>query len=306
MRRALLIGGTGFVGGHLRRRLEDRFQVTVSGRDADVRDIDQVRRLVAATTPDSVVCLASITTVRESFADPLNTYRTGFLGTLNILTALREAGFRGRMLYASSSEVYGHPTAEELPLTEQSALRPMSPYAVSKLASEALCGQWHRSEGFDIVTVRPFTHIGPGQSDRFAIARFARQVAEIMLGMREPVVRVGNLEATRDFCDVRDVAAAYDAVLEHGASGEVYNVCSGAERSTASLLRELIALSGLEIRVEQDAALLRGAEQARLRGSCEKLRTKTGWEPRMSLTQTLNDTLLDWRARLQQPRAPCT
>ena len=299
MQRVLIIGGTGFVGVHLQRLLQENFRVTATGHDSDIRDSDQTRRLVASTSPDLIINLASITTVRESFANPLETYRIGFFGTLNLLTSLKEIGFKGRMLNISSSEVYGHPSEAELPITEGSLIKPMSPYAVSKLATEALCFQWSQTEQFDIITARPFTHIGPGQSDRFAISNFAKQIAEVMLGRRDPVIRVGNLGATRDFTDVRDVAAAYISLQEKGRNGEIYNICSGNERSTDSLLAELIEQANVDIKIEQDHSLIRDSEQTRIYGSNEKLNRQTGWEPKISLTKTLNDALQNWCEKLK-------
>lgn len=299
MRKALLTGGTGFVGVHLQRLMRQSFTVTATGHESDLRDGDRVGHLVASVRPDVVVNLASITTVRESFADPLETYRIGFLGTLHLLAALKASGFRGRMLNVSSSEIYGHPEEVELPLTEQSPVRPMSPYAVSKSATEQMCFQWSRTEPFEIVTARPFTHIGPGQSDRFAISNFSRQIAEILLGRREPVLRVGNLETTRDFTDVRDVAGAYMLLLERGRSGEAYNVCSGKEVSMSTVLERLIERARTPIAVEQDPALVRDAEQERVVGSYAKLNGDTGWNPEVPLAKTLGDTVSHWLEQIK-------
>jgi GDP-4-dehydro-6-deoxy-D-mannose reductase len=213
--------------------------------------------------------------------------------------ALKEIGFQGRMLNVSSSEVYGHPSETELPITEGAPLRPMSPYAVSKSATEALCFQWSQTEQFEIITARPFTHVGPGQSDRFAISNFSKQIAEILLGRRDPVIRVGNVNMTRDFTDVRDVVGAYVSLLEKGRNGEVYNVCSGKEVSTGSLLAELVKRANIEIKVEQDCSLIRDTEQTRIYGSYEKLNSDTGWEPKIPLTKTLEDTLWYWREKLK-------
>jgi GDP-4-dehydro-6-deoxy-D-mannose reductase len=300
----LLIGGTGFAGKHMAQLLADEFQVFSSGRGGDVRDIDALRRLVEQCKPDRVVNFASITTVRESFADPSTAYDIAFKGMLNLLTVLKETGFSGRVLNISSSEVYGHPSSEELPITESSPLRPMSPYSVAKVATEFLCYQWWRSEGMQIVTARPFTHIGPGQSDRFAISSFARQIAEIELGLREPVMHVGDLSTTRDFTDVRDTVRAYRLLLESGEPGEAYNVCSGAETSLRVAVEKLIAMSGQSIRIETDTTMLRKAEQQRLRGSHDKLAQATHWRPSITLEQTLADTLSGWQTELKLRSVP--
>ncbi len=296
---ALLIGGTGFVGRHMQRSLLPSFKVIATGHDCDIRDVAKIGSLVKSATPDIVVNFASITTVRESFQDPLDTCRIGFLGTLNLLMALRESGFRGRMLNISSSEVYGFPSSDLLPVNEEALLRPMSPYSVSKVATEALCHQWSQTEQFEIVTARPFTHIGPGQSDRFAISNFARQIAEISLGKKAPVINVGNLHATRDITDVRDVVRAYGLLLERGRNGQAYNICSGRETSIKALLNELIEFAGLDISVEHDESLMRNVEQKRIYGSYEKIRYETGWDPQIPLGQTLADTFSFWVDKLK-------
>jgi GDP-4-dehydro-6-deoxy-D-mannose reductase len=295
---ALLIGGTGFVGNHLQALLLQRYNVTVTDHTFDIRDANKMNMLVEHTTPDVVVNLASITTVKESFNRPFDTYQIGFWGTLNLLMALKRHGFKGRLLNISSSEVYGFPSDDQLPIVESTSLRPRSPYSVSKAAVEAMCYQWSQTEDFKIVTVRPFTHIGPGQSDRFAIAHFAKQIAEILVKKKSPVIRVGDLKTTRDFTDVRDVVRAYDTILDNGRNGEVYNVCSGKEIVLESLLNDLIKHSGILIKVEQDESLLRHAEQRRIYGSYDKLTKESGWHPVIPLTQTLKDMLSSWTSKL--------
>jgi GDP-4-dehydro-6-deoxy-D-mannose reductase len=295
----LLIGGAGFAGSHMARLMAADYQVFAYGRQVDVRDVNALKHAVSLSKPDLVVNFASITTVRESFSNPAAAYDITFKGMLNLLTVLKEAAFSGRILNVSSSEIYGHPHPEELPSTESSDLRPMSPYSVAKLAAEFLCYQWWQSEGMEIMTARPFTHIGPGQSDRFAISNFSRQIAEIMLGQREPVMHVGDLSTTRDFTDVRDTVRAYRSILELGESGEIYNVCSGVEISLREMLDRLIAKAGIAIQVETDVAMQRPSEQRRLLGSCAKLEKATHWQPSIDLEQTLTETLGDWLTVVQ-------
>lgn len=299
MKTALIVGGTGFVGSHMQRSLLQSFKVIATDRISDIRDAIKIGNLVKSTSPDVVVNFASITTVKESLQDPLDTYRIGFLGTLNLLEALKESGFKGRMLNISSSESYGFPSIDLLPVNEDAPLRPMSPYSVSKVATEALCFQWSQNEDFEIVTARPFTHIGPGQSDRFAISNFAKQLAEISLGTKEPFIYVGNLNATRDITDVRDVVRGYAYLLDRGHNGQAYNICSGKETSIKTLLNELIELSGLTVSIELDDSLLRNVEQNRIYGSYEKIHKETGWKPMLSLRQTLVDTLSYWVDKLK-------
>jgi GDP-4-dehydro-6-deoxy-D-mannose reductase len=300
---ALIVGGTGFVGYHMRKELEGRYRVVATGRSKDIRDEDLVTALVCDMKPDIVVNLAAVTTVRESFEREDETYAVGFIGTLNLLRALRAAHFRGRMLNISSSEIYGCPLDGELPVTEGAAVAPMSPYAVSKLAAESLCYQWARTEHFEIVTARPFTHIGPGQSDRFAISRFGKHIVEAEVGERQPVLHVGNLDSTRDLTDVRDVVRSYADLLDKGISGQVYNVCSNTEIAIGALLDQIIKIADTQIEILQDPALRRSSEQRRIRGSFDKLNQLTGWTPVISLEQTLRDILQYWRASTAEHRA---
>ena len=297
---ALLIGGTGFAGSHMQHVLCEGYKVVLSNHETDIRDAAAMCELVKRTRPDYVVNFASITTVRESFEDPIRTYAIGFLGTLNLLQALKKARYRGRVLNISSSEVYGFPLGSELPVKETTRTFPMSPYAVNKIATEALCYQWAQTEGFEIVTARPFTHVGPGQSDKFAISSFAKQIAEILLRKRDAVIHVGDLNTTRDLTDVRDVVIAYKLLLEKGRNGEVYNVCSGKEVSMLSVVNQLIQFADVPVTVTEDERLLRKSEQRRTCGSFEKIREQTGWMPTIPLSRTLEDTIAYWKERLEQ------
>ena len=298
MKRALLIGGTGFVGCHMGRLLSADFKVLLTGSDYDISDKQKITAIIENFRPDIVVNFAFITTVRETFENPERNLEIGFQGMLNVLMALKSINFKGRLLNISSSEVYGHPDVSVLPMTEATPLKPMSPYSVVKIAVEALCYQWSQSESMNIITARPFTHIGPGQSDRFALSNFSRQIAEMQLNRREPVMRVGNLDSTRDFTDVRDVVRAYDMLLKFGKSGEIYNICTGQETKMKALLNKMIISSGLKISVEEDETLLRSAEQQRICGNNQKLRNETGWMPEIFLEQTLLDMMNEWKNRL--------
>lgn len=289
---ALLIGGTGFVGRHLAARLSDRYAVTTTGSAVDIRDARAVASVIAQVQPDIVVDLASITTVRESVEQPRAAFDISLVGLLNIGQALQDQVFQGRLLYVSSSEVYGPPDAAALPLTEASPLRPRNPYSVAKVAAEALCHQMSYTAPFEVVVARPFTHIGPGQSSRFAVSNLSAQIAEVMAGRREPVLRAGNLGSTRDLTDVRDVVAAYDLLLHRGSTGGIYNVCSGREVVMREVVEELIALSGLVIELAATEEPRPGDNQ-RVLGSFEKLRRDFGWKPVIPLRQTLIDTLAE-------------
>lgn len=289
----LATGLSGFVGSHLLEQIP-AVDLLYDGRPADLRNRDEVRAAVAAARPQAVVHLAAQSSVQASFADPVLTCQVNFLGTLHLLLALKDAGFRGRMLYVSSADCYGAVDDADLPVTEAQPLKPLSPYAVSKAAAEALCYQWSRLEAFEIVIARPFNHIGPRQSTRFAVASFARQIAACRAGRGERRLVVGDVDTTRDFTDVRDVVRAYARLLEHGRNGQAYNVCSGAERSVRDLVRAMLDLAQVDMSIEVDASLLRRTEQRRMVGSFAKLQADTGWQPKILLEQTLADTLDHW------------
>lgn len=301
--RLLVTGRSGFVGETLASLLAttehgQRWSLLDIPATLDLRDRDAITRFIAETRPDAVVHLAAQSAVPESFRDPETTLQINVMGTLHLLQALSAADFRGRLLYIGTGEVYGLVPEGELPVVETRLPRPRNPYAVSKLAAEALCWQWHASQGMDIVLARPFNHIGAGQSDRFAVSDFAHQVAAIKRGTHPAVIRVGDLDVTRDFTDVRDVIEAYLALLERGTAGEIYNVCSGAEHSMASILAALVELGGIEVKIETESQRLRPTEQRRMRGDATKIHTATGWSATTPLQVSLQAALQSWEERL--------
>jgi GDP-4-dehydro-6-deoxy-D-mannose reductase len=297
--RLLVTGRHGFVGGVLARMLErepyaGRWDLAEIPLELELRDAESVLDLVGRTRPDVVIHLAAQSAVADSFRDPGSTFDINLTGTLHLLQALKHHGFSGRMLYVSSGEVYGLVPADELPASENRLPKPRNPYAVSKLAAEALCAQWTMTEALDVVIARPFNHIGPGQSERFAISDFARQIALVMRGDQLPVVRVGNIDVSRDFSDVHDVVAAYFALIEKGRTGDVYNVCSGRETFVRELLDQLIASSGIAISVEQEQARVRRAEQPRMVGDARKILSDTGWRAHSPIEGSLSAALQYW------------
>jgi len=294
MKKILLVVGTGFVGSHFTSAFAKQYDITAIGRDVDVCNPGSISALIRKVRPDAIVHLAAITTLKESFTDPSLTYATNFMGTLNLLSALRENHFQGRMLNVSSSEVYGLLNESDLPVTESLPTHPLSPYAVAKIASEALCYQWSQAEQFEIISVRPFNHIGPGQSDRFAITDFAKQIAAIKLGLAEPVLHVGDIDTTRDFTDVRDIVCAYHFLLNSGKNGETYNVCSGVESSVRSLILRMCELINIEVELRADPARMRLSDQRRVCGSYQKLTAVTAWKPQIALDKTLLDIVEYW------------
>ncbi|MBU2768019.1 NAD-dependent dehydratase [Acidithiobacillus ferrivorans] len=291
----LLTGANGFVGRYVQAALPC---VPLPG-GLDLRDRAALTAAVAAIQPDTVLHLAAQSFVPAAFEYPHETFDINFYGTLNLLEALQSSGFMGRMLFVGSGDTYGQVPETDLPVREDHPLHPRNPYAVSKVAAEALCYQWSQTSGFEIIMVRPFNHIGPGQSSRFAIADFARQVMEIRMGRRAPVLQVGDIDVTRDFTDVRDVVRAYALLLEKGRNGGIYNICSGREHSMRDLLQRLIALAGVDVRIDQDPARLRPAEQRRMVASFDTLHRDTGWQPLIPIEQSLQDLLNDWEKPLQ-------
>ena len=302
-RRVMVTGGTGFVGPFLERELSDAgfasvlFEATGGGL-VDLRDVAAVSATIARIKPDAVVHLAAQSSVPRSFDDPRETFNINVDGTLNLLLALRDHGFAGRFLFVGSGAVYGLVPDDELPIPETRAPAPNNPYAASKVAAEALCYQWGQSEDFEVVCVRPFNHIGPGQSEHFAIASFAKQIVEAKLGQRDAVMDVGDVDVTRDFTDVRDVVRAYRLLLERGVSGEVYNVCSGEEHSLRALIEGMAERAGVSMELRQDADRLRPADQRRMVGDASKLRAATGWAPERTIEQTLDDVMAHWEKQL--------
>jgi GDP-4-dehydro-6-deoxy-D-mannose reductase len=292
VKRLLVTGRHGFVGTTLAAMLDSdpalaRWSLAALDPEFKIEDADATRRVVGTACPDAVIHLAAQSFVPESFRDPEATFRVNLFGTLNLLRALKEGGFSGPLLFVSTGDVYGAVPEAALPISESQLPSPRNPYGVSKLAAEALCAQWAMTEGMRVVIARPFNHIGPGQSDRFAIGGFVRQIAEIRQGRRHAMLEVGDLSVTRDFTDVRDVVHAYFALLESGASGERYNVCSGVERTVGSLLDRLIALAEVDVEVRVDASRVRVAEQRRAVGDPGKIREATGWRASTSIDDSL-------------------
>jgi GDP-4-dehydro-6-deoxy-D-mannose reductase len=293
--RALVTGAGGFVGGYLTAHLE------ASGDDVvdpavDVTDGDAVRRAVAEAAPDAVYHLAAASHVGSSWAAPVEVLRVNTEGTLNVLLACSDAGVH-RVLSVGSAEEYGLVRPEQLPLVEETALRPVSPYGASKAAAELLALQAHLGRGLGVVMVRPFNHLGPGQSDRLVASTLAHQVARNEVEGSD-VILAGDLSPRRDFTDVRDVVRAYRLLVEQGEPGEVYNVCSGEDVQVAEVAERLIELSGRTMRVELDPERLRPVDLPALRGDNAKLRRATGWEPEIPLSRTLSDLLDWWRSRV--------
>ena len=268
--------------------------------EADLLVAGAARSALQRANPDLVFHLAAQSAVTRSWEDPAGTLVNNAVGQINLLEAACELGLPCRVLVVGSNEEYGACAREELPTNELQPLRPLNPYAVSKVAQDLLGYQYHASRHIHCVRVRPFTHIGPGQSDTYAVSSFARQVAEAELGLREPVLLVGNLEVERDLTDVRDMVRAYALALERGTPGEVYNVGSGVTRSMKSVVDLLQGQSTVVLRVEQDPARLRPADVPVTLCDASRIHSLTGWQPEIPFERSLGDILAYWRATLAQ------
>jgi GDP-4-dehydro-6-deoxy-D-mannose reductase len=317
--RALITGVTGFVGSHLAEYLLGQgYEVfgTVRWRskrdniahleaaksialfDTDIKDPGSVRGTFTSAHPDEIYHLAAQSFVPASWSAPAETLDTNIQGMLNVLEAAREVVPHARVHVVGSSEEYGLVYANEVPMTEDQPLRPLSPYGVSKVAQDMLGWQYYKSYGMNVIRTRAFNHTGPRRGEVFVTSSFSKQLAEIARGRRGPVIKVGNLEAKRDFSDVRDVVRAYHLVVTKGAPGEVYNICSGTGRTIQSVLNLLLQISGLKVKVEQDPARMRPSDVMVLEGSYEKLRKELGWKPAIPFEKTMKDLYEYWLERV--------
>jgi GDP-4-dehydro-6-deoxy-D-mannose reductase len=255
---------------------------------------------VGAARPDACIHLAAVTAVADARRDPDQAWRVNLHGTLNLAQALLEHVPDCRLLFASSSEIYGRSFEPGRPLDEMALLAPMNPYAVTKAAADLALGAM-ANDGLRVVRLRLFNHTGPGQSDAFVLPAFARQIARIEAGLQAPPLRVGGLDSRRDFLDVRDVCSAYVACLRRDAelpAAAILNVASGVPRCIGDILDELLGLAGLDIEVSTDSSRLRGVEIRTASGDAGMAREVLGWAPTVPWRQTLTDVLADWRARV--------
>jgi len=296
--RALVTGAAGFVGRHLVGHLESMGDVVV-GVDRhdgpDLLDPPALADFVSDVAPDAIYHLAGWSDVGGSWREPIAAFDANAVGTLNLLQACRAVS--ARVLSVSSADVYGRVSLAELPLAEDAPLRPVTPYAVSKVAADFLGLQASLGYGLDVLRVRAFNHLGPGQTNRFVAPAIAERIARNEFEGAE-VVPVGNLTPRRDFTDVRDVVRAYRLLVLHGESGEAYNVCSGTDLAISELADQLVSMAARPMRLEEDPALQRPVDVPVLRGDPTKLHKATGWEPEITLGQTLSDLLDEWRARV--------
>ncbi len=313
--RVLITGITGFAGSHLADLCLEKNDVELFGiirwrsrteniehiwdqlelLECDLRDANSTRDVIEQIEPEYIFHLAAQSFVPTSWNAPSESLSTNILGELNLFEAVRKAGLSCRIQIACSSEEYGMVLEEEVPIKETNPLRPLSPYGVSKVGQDLLGYQYYMSYGMEIVRTRGFNHTGPRRGPVFVCSDFAKQITEIESGRKEPVIQVGNLEARRDFTDVRDMVRGYWLSLESGRAGEVYNICSGRSHSIQSILDKLIEISGVKLEVRQDECRLRPSDVPLLEGDYSKFAADTGWEPEIPLEETLSDLLEFWR-----------
>jgi len=258
--------------------------------EVDVTDAEAVAATVDAVSPEAVYHLAALANVATSWTDPGAAMRVNAIGTVNVLDAVRRAVPLATVLVTSSAEVYGNVPEDDLPITEARPLAPVTPYAASKVAAEYAAVQARLAYGVAVIRVRPFNHVGPGQSPAFVVAALAQRIVEAQRA-GERSLRVGNLAARRDLTDVRDVVRAYRAMVVGGVAGDVYNVCSGRDVSIDDVARRLLRLAGAELELVADPELFRPVDVPVVRGDPGLLHAATGWEPEIDLDTTLADVL---------------
>jgi len=315
--RALITGINGFVGGHLADHLlaSGGWQVWGVGRQAGLSwphlhdriaylsaDLEQqgaAEAVLDAARPEVVFHLAGQAFVPLSFEQPQATLATNIFSELHIFLAVIKLKLDATVLVAGSNEAYGRVRPEDLPIDEETPFQPVSPYAVSKVAQDMLALQYHLSHGLKKIRARPFNHIGPRQSNRFAAASFAHQVAQIEAGKQPPLLRVGNLSAQRDFTDVRDVVRAYELAVLRGTPGAAYNIGSGRAVWLQTILDTLLAHSKLSIEVQPDPARMRPVDVPLVVCDAGRLHAATGWQADIPLEQTLADMLAEWREQAE-------
>jgi GDP-4-dehydro-6-deoxy-D-mannose reductase len=276
------------------RHIQDRVHLM----EADLKDMVSLKKALAEIEPDRIFHLAAQSFVPTSWRCPGETFAINSIGQVNLFEAVLDLGLTPRIQIAGSSEEYGLVHPDEVPMKETNPLRPLSPYAVSKVAQDLLGYQYFMSYGLHVVRTRGFNHTGPRRGEVFICSNFARQIVEIEKKLRDPLLMVGNLEARRDFTDVRDTVRAYWLSLEKGEAGEVYNVGTGVAYTAQEILDKLLAMTDADVRVEVDPLRLRPSDVMILLSDSSKFRTISGWEPRIPFEQSLKDLLEYWRERL--------
>lgn len=316
--KALITGISGFAGSHLAEfLLKKGYKVYGTFYDkstfsnlngfidkiilyqCDIRSYDSLRITIKKVHPDEIYHLAAISFVLTSLKDPKLTFDTNLYGILNLYQAIIELKINPKILFVGSADEYGVVNKNDLPIKENCPLRPVNPYSISKVSADFLSYFYFKNYHLNIIRVRSFNHIGPRQSLEFVCSNFAKQIVEIEKGMKEPVIMVGNLEAKRDFTDVKDMVRAYWLAVQKGETGEVYNICSEIAIQIKELLNILLGLSSKKIEITKDSQRMRLSDNPILQGDFSKFREKCGWNAEIPLDKTLKDILEYWRCILK-------
>lgn len=314
MKKALIIGAAGFVGNYLIDHIQKNciWSIVVTKMpqesipyeaieiyDLNILDQDALEELLRKVRPDYIYHLAAQSSVALSWKNPDITMDVNIKGTIHVLDAVRALDYKPRVLLIGSGEEYGHVRPEEVPIVEDSVLRPGNLYAATKACQNMIGKIYADAYGMDIMSVRAFNHVGPNQAPLFVVADFCKQVAEIEAGLREPVMNVGNLSAKRDFTDVRDVVLAYVLLMEHGKSGETYNIGSGEAIQISEILEKIIAMSEADIQIEVDQNRLRPVDVPIIEADVRKIYECCAWKKKIELETTLQETLDYWRKNVR-------
>lgn len=316
-KKALITGIAGFAGSHLAEMLLSQgYEVYGMSRprsktehiesiknklhleDADLLDSHSLYTMISRIKPDYIFHLAAQSFVPTSWVSPSVTLEINIVGSANLFEAIRQVGIDPVIQIACSSEEYGLVYPNEIPIKETNPLRPQSPYAVSKVAMDYLGYQYYCSYKMRIVRTRGFNHTGPRRGETFVTSNFAKQIAMIEHDKQEPVIRVGNLEAQRDWTDVRDIVRGYLLAVEKCDPGDVYNICSGKGVRVGDMLELLLSHCRVRVKIEPDPARMRPSDVPVLIGDNQKFVKKTGWQPKILFEKTMLDLLNYWRERV--------
>lgn len=313
MKKALIIGAGGFVGSYLIECLHTEFNMEVYAtklqgtefshpfatvRDLDIMSKEDIVELLYDVRPDYIFHLAAQSSVSVAWKNPMLTIDVNIKGSVNVMEAVRELFYKPRILVIGSGEEYGHIKTGDTPISEDTILRPGNIYAATKACQNMIGSIYAQAYDMEMMLVRAFNHVGPGQAPLFVVSDFCKQVAEIELGLKEPVIRVGNLSARRDFTDVRDVVRAYAMLIQKGVAGETYNVGSGKAMEIQRILDLIVGMSSAKISVEVDPNKIRPVDVPIIEADISKIHDVTGWRPEISIEQTIRETLDYWRENL--------
>ena len=316
--KALITGISGFAGSYLAEFLLDKdykvfgtfydkstfsnlngFIDRITLYQCDIRNYNNLKKIIKKVKPNEIYHLAAISFVPNSLKDPKLTFDTNLYGTLNLYQAVIEQKINPKILFVGSADEYGIVNKNDLPIKENCPLQPVNLYSISKASADFLSYFYFKNFNLNIIRVRPFNHIGPRQSPEFVCSSFAKQIAEIEKGLKEPIIKVGNLEAKRDFTDVRDMVRAYWLAIQKGETGEVYNICFERAIQIKELLNNLLELSSKKIEIMKDPKRIRPSDNPILQGDSSKFKMKSNWKPEIHLDKTSKDILEYWRCILQ-------